>query len=248
MLLILLFIIFFILYCIFIIHREKIIRMFVYSLPKILYNKKCFKEVCLNMFNNEQIKLQHNFYKIPKHNTIFVVNYPITKLEYLVCNILPVPTCLVSSEQGNLLLNLVYDKDEFISFPSSKKRKNFNNIEKRIKKTIQNKNIYVYVENIDGKAGGEKIGHLRIGSGKNEVRNIRSGMFHIAKNNNLSITPLAVDYVHFNNNKIPNQNFNIRVGETKIFSENDDIDQYIQNIKKFFKESKKIFKIQKFIS
>lgn len=236
-----------------IIHREKIYRYFFYNLPSIIYNKTNLKKVCQNIFFNNQLIFKHNFEKLKdiKSNTIFVVNYPITKIEYLVCNIFPVNMCLVSSDQANNFLKLVYSESEYITFPSSKKRNNFKFIQKKVLETLKSRNVYVYIENIDGKAGGEKIGKSRIGSGKFSVGFLRTGMFHISKNKNVSITPIAVDYIHINDDyTIPKQNFEIIIGDTFIVNSDECNDKcintYIVNTKKFYKKSKKKFILNKF--
>lgn len=238
-----------------IINREKIYKYFFYNLPKVLFDKNELKILCQNLFFKNQINLKHNFGCLKnKENTIFIVNYPVTKIEYLVSNLFPKDVCLVSSDQANIFLNLVYDfkKHDYISFPSLKKRNNFKNIEKQILQVLKKRSIYVYIENIDGKAGGNFIenGKKRIGGGKYSVGNLRSGMFHISRNNNISLTPVSVDYVHINDDyTIPKQNFEIIIGKSfKIdYLETDEfINKKMEQVKKFYKESKKKFVLNKF--
>jgi len=229
------------------IFKQKIYRNIIFNLPKILFNKKEYKNLTLNTFYKNQLILKHNFDNIPKFNTIFVANYPITKIEYMISNIIPVDICLVASSKISFLLNFFYNKENFILANVSNKN-SYNNVEKKIKNKIKTKSIFSYVENIDGKKASKSSKYIgRIGSGKNQICQFRTGMFNIAKNNNLPITPIFIDYIVVNENGyIPKQNLEIKIGPTQIMTDNINIQTYIENIRKFYKNSKKICKINKF--
>ena len=75
------------------------------------------------------------------------------------------------------------------------------------------------------------------------ISKLRSGMFSIAKELNVSVTPVCVDYIDTYFGAITNQNFRIRVGDTFMI---DDTNISIQKTKKFFKETMKEFKKRKY--
>ena len=68
---------------------------------------------------------------------------------------------------------------------------------------------------------------------KGKISKLRTGLFRIAKELNISITPISIDYINAVYGIIPNQNFRICVGETFKPTE---IYNDIYKVRKFFKE------------
>lgn len=178
-----------------------------------------------NSIFNQSLYLKHNFQDLPISNTIFVVNYPYSILEYSVMNLIPRNICLIAALNAEKFISIVLPKKNYIVFDNSKKN-NFKNIKKKIQKIIKKFSIFVYVEKVSTRIHDEHTGR------------IRSGFFRIAKDLNITVTPIAIDSILFENGIIPKQKFEIIVGKTHHV---DSIKKEVIDIKKFFINSKKYF-------
>jgi len=77
-----------------------------------------------------------------------------------------------------------------------------------------------------------------------KVGRVRKGLFSIAKQLGVTITPLAVDYIEHNIGMIPYQRFEIRVGDT--FHVEDPLRESLR-ARKFFKKAISRFRKKKFM-
>ncbi len=192
----------------------------------ILCNREYYK-LTFELILKDCVKFKHNFDKIPKHNTIFLVNYPITSLEFAVPTILPVKTYFVSNYKAGPFLDLVYSKNDYILL---KEGNNYDYFMKTIEKKIKKRSIYLYVEKFIWFEVLRTYKHNRITD--ENVGKIRSGIFYIAKKLGLTITPIVVDSLNLD------KNFEVRIGQTtKVINPT----QSIKDVKNFFFKTKKEF-------
>ena len=171
----------------------------------------------------ENLNFENNF---PKCKTIFVVNYPWNEMEYLAMRILPVDVCSIatSSWVGNLV-KLSGNKDKFIMI-DLKKGKNYDKLKDAISEKIKTMSLWCYVENCHSRITKTKLGLP-----------LRSGIFNIAQNLNIPITPVYVSHLTFKNGILTNENFKIQLGKTHLISS---LKQSIRYTTKFFQHHKKI--------
>lgn len=174
--------------------------------------------------------LKHNFYQLPDHPTIFLASYPATPLEYMAPCLLPFPVCFLTSRRAEPLLRRVYKKEEYLVFNDSK-RNNYAHLREEIKNRIGTMPMYVYVED-----QSQRIHDFHVG-------NMRKGMFYIAKELGVTITPIAIDSVLLENGLIPAQKFEIRVGATQHV---EDPLQAMLDVRQFLLRGKHDFKATKF--
>ena len=156
------------------------------------------------MFFNNCVHLVSNFEMIPKHNTIFVANYPTTVVEYICFKLIPVDVAIIVANGFIGSWTLCFCKTgQFIKLTSGKN--NFDNLLKDVKEKIKNMSIFVYVEDQTKK---KQIGNKSI------AYPLRKGIFEIACQLGLTVTPIFIDRVHIKNGLIEKRNFNISVGNT----------------------------------
>ena len=147
----------------------------------------------------------HNFENnIPTENTIYVANYPWNEIEYLAQRLIPGNVCGVAfdSHVGGLI-RLIGSEEDFIVLPY-KKGSTYELLRDKIKSKIKTMSIFGYVENC----------HLRLTN--NEIGlPLRSGLFEIAKELNITITPIFISHQEYKYGKISDRKtFRMEVGET----------------------------------
>lgn len=144
-----------------------------------------------------------NFEHLPKENSLFLVNYPDQRLEYMLQGFFPRDLCLVASDRIKNFVSLIYPKEQLILLPDG--GKNFDKTKNIIKEKIQHYNIFVYIN--DNKT---RISEYHCGK-------MRKGMFYIAKELGIPITPIAISHIEpICGSIIKNQTIYIRVGSTTI--------------------------------
>lgn len=193
--------------------------------------KQGYKYLATGIFTRS-MRFIHNFEKLPNNPTIYLVNYPVTVLEYALPSILPKPVCMVSSDRAKKLLSLAYEPENFLVFDSSKKN-NYDNLKELIRERMKSISLYVYVDDMSKRIGDNHIGILR------------KGMFYIAKELGVTITPIAMDTIVTNMGIIPSQKFEVKVGETMKV---DDPKAAIHKVRRFLLEEKRGFIQTKFTS
>jgi hypothetical protein len=170
-----------------------------------------------SMFN-----VKTNFENIPKHNTIFVVNYPKLFYDCLATMLIPKDIAIIMVNRwdtkntwGNFLFKPIYKEE----------KNSYEYIKKQISKQIQKTSVLAYVM-------------------KPRSLTFRTGIFRIAKELNLTVTPIVMDTIKIENCQIIKQNFQIYIGDSFLVN---DIDKDICQVKKLFKKKIKIFRDTKTI-
>lgn len=216
-----------------ILHR--LLRILYYActhVPRILAgNKYSYLPMVSNIFSN-CFTLRHNFKTIPLHPTIFLSTYPTTVLEYTIPRLIPTRLCFLTSRRAENVLKLVYDPEEYLVFNDSKSN-NYEYLREKIRKRIQTISMFVYVEDKT-----QRLHDFHVG-------NMRKGMFYIAKELGITITPLAVDIMVIENGVIPEQKFEVLLGPTQKVT---DPVTSMREVRKFLSHSKRHFQKTKFTS
>jgi hypothetical protein len=171
--------------------------------------------------------VKEDFYKLPSTPSIFVCNYCSDRYENFACILIERNIAIVmrkTTETVNIF--------GVIKWPIyALERDNFNMvknaIDEHIKKDIS---VLAYVT-------------LSPVYSPTFIRKPRSGMFKIAKELNIPITPVTIDYIDTNFGSIPYQNFRIKIGETSYV---DDVNKSISQTRLFFKKSMIHFKKNKY--
>ena len=156
----------------------------------------------------------HNFEKLPSFPTIYVANYPKSKLEYIFPAILPGKICYIASTKSSWIFSRIVEKDEYISV-DQKAKNNFEYIKTNIQKQIKISSIFVYVQD------------------QSNVRmTLRKGIFLIAHELNIPITPITIGDMNLG------KNFQVHVGKTFLIN-NPELAR--KHVRTFFLKCKKMF-------
>lgn len=179
-------------------------------------------------FVQSQFVFHHNFECLPDYPTIIVSNYCFDRLENIFCILIPKDLSIVL---GELMIKRAYLHryiDNYIIVNSEKSE--YQNVKNQVLEQYkQKRSIFAYVTKCPQKSF--------------YIRPCRSGMFRIAQELNIPITPIAFDYIHSFCGIVPKQRYEIKVGKTfKV--ENIDVDT--RNVHKFFRQSWKEFEKRKF--
>ncbi len=176
----------------------------------------------------------HNFHELPPYPSIIVSNYCYDRLENIACITIPKNISIIMGELLVKYVKLHSILENIICKHGSKdKGGEYNHIKSEIKKCTENGiSTFSYVTKSLHKNSKCYIGKLR------------SGMFRIAKDLNIPITPIFIDYIDDKFGIIPLQNFRMHVGETFLIGE--DIEGDIYNTRKFFINQMTISKNTKF--
>lgn len=165
-------------------------------------------------------RLIENFTELPKTPSILVLNYSQDKMETLVFKLIPVK-CVPIMAGWSSIKNIIENYTGNVIFRPYNKRENmFNTIKTEIQKYIEKK-FYIFT-------------YISIPSKHFGLSKLRSGIFRIAKDLNVPITPICVDYIQNNFGYIPYQNFRIKVGETFYIQ---DIQQSMNRTRNFYKKN-----------
>ena len=190
----------------YLLYLHKFIRMIaeiIYPLLKILAGDKSYRRILAQkIYNKHNIHFKHNFHLLPQYTTILVCNYPISVFEYLIPHILPIPVCLVAVKAAENAIKLGYISDEYLLI-DGKKHNNYEKLKEKISEIIKTRSIFIYAEDKSTRIYDFHVGKMR------------KGIFYIAKELGLPITPLAIDILTVSNATIPYQKFELRVGQTK---------------------------------
>jgi hypothetical protein len=188
---------------------------------------KIFRDIVYKMFNTH-LKLKLNFSKLPNKPTIFVCNYCSDRLENLACILIPKNLAILMRDT----LKKISKLHRLIKWPIYTKAKNsYENTKNEISKNIkEGRSIFAYVT---------KTPRL----GPTYIQDIRSGMFKLAKELNIPVTLMSIDYIDSKMGMIQSQNFHIEIGETFMVN---DINESVHIAKKYFKNTLKKFSLNKY--
>jgi hypothetical protein len=168
---------------------------------------------------NSVFNFKHNFDNLPKKPTILVCNYVKDRLENFACIMIPKNFAIMV---GGVLAK--YKMFGLIKHLITKEKKNgsFTDIEKQVKeKTSQGLSIFSYITSdyIDKKT--------------KYVPRIRKGIFHIASNLNLTVTPVYIDSIDTYCGIILKKKFKIVIGDTMDIT---DVPQAIYKTRMFYRD------------
>lgn len=180
--------------------------------------RSCVKDMYSNVFY-----LKSNFEKIPSTPSIIVANYCSDRLENMACILIPRKVCVLMRDT---LLNIVR-LDKIIKWPILvKKEGTYEDIKKQVIDSIkEGRFIFSYVSKTP------RIGPYYI-------QNMRSGMFRLAMELGIQVTPITFDYIEFTHGSIPKQKFEIKVGDS-FYVKN--IHESVLKVKKYFQTCIKEF-------
>lgn len=181
----------------------------------------------VNKIYEPYIIIKKDFQKLPNEPSIIVCNYCNDRLENLACILIPKNLGIISRDG---LKNKLH---RLIKWPIyTKKNNNYENTKKEILKHIsEGRSIFSFVT------------QYRNYEYPKYSFKVRKGLFNIAKELNIPITLVAIDYIDIENYIIKKQNFGIRIGDTfKI----DDINISILKAKNFFRNTLKEFEKNKY--
>jgi hypothetical protein len=142
-------------------------------------------------------KLHTQFDKLPSFPSILVCNYCKDRIENTACIMFPLDIAILMRD------GFVSKLDKLVKWPIfTKSENNYENTKKHIKEHISaGRSIFTYIT----KPPTIKLDLLP---------SVRSGIFNIAKELNIPITLVCIDYVDTSFGSITRQNFRICVGET----------------------------------
>ena len=172
----------------------------------ILGNLPVKKKIIDNIISSNYKKIfafSHNFHKLPNKNTIIVSNHPHNPIDYTAFKMLPKKIAIVAGGL-HFFVRWTCEKDEYI-FYNNNKNKNFDELKLKIQDKIKNMSILVFVENY------KRIKYTNNGR---KVARLRTGIFTIAKELNIPITPLVIDRIHSSYGMVTEQPFRMIVGDT----------------------------------
>lgn len=187
---------------------------------------KLSKEVT-SAYSNIGMRIVTNFTKLPNHPTMILANYCKDRCENPMCIILPRNLSIIMQEgfkrvnMSGIIHHPIYVKGHG--------QGNFEYIKKEVRKTVKHGNdVFAYINN------PSYFGYI----GK-----IRSGMFRIAIELGISITPVCFDFIDTKLGVIPNQNYCVKIGET-IYDKN--LTEAIHRVRKFYINTLAEFKTNKY--
>lgn len=184
------------------------------------------RKVVYNIYSNLNLKL--NFNKLPNYPSIFVCNYCSDRLENFACILIPKDIAILMRDT----LIKISKLHLLIKWPIYVKAKDsYEETKIQVMEHINaGRSVFSYVS---------KTPRL----GPTHIQNMRSGMFKIAKELNLPVTPIVIDSIDMKFGAIPYQNFNLEIGDSFYV---DDINQAVINTKKFYTERMKFFQETKY--
>ena len=173
--------------------------------------------------------LKTNFKKLPTVPTIFVSNYCNDRLENLSCILIPKDIAILMRDGLKKTTKL----DKLVKWPIfTKEKNNYENTKSEIIKHINDgRSIFAYITKYP----------LDL---PNVIHTIRTGLFSIAKELNIPITLVAIDFIDTEFHNIQKQNFHIEIGDTFIVN---NIEDAIYKSRKYYKKTLTKFMQQKYI-
>ena len=163
---------------------------------------------------------KHNFYNLPTKPTIYVANYVMDRIENISCILIPTRLCVIMG--SGFIDHFKLNKIVKYTHATRKHSGEYQEVKSSIKNKL-NSGISVF----------SYISRPFI---SNHIGKVRSGMFRIAKELNVTITPIYFDYIKHSYGVIPFQDFNIVVGDTFYVN---NIELSVYRTKLFFKKNRK---------
>lgn len=162
---------------------------------KNMKDNRVIRNMVTNHFNKFfDLKITGSF---PSFPTLIIANYVYDRYENFLCITLPVEMSILMRDRcgflGNMVKHVIYTQE----------KNNFEYAKREIYETISNgMSVFVYVTTPSSATKGK-------------ILRMRSGMFKIAKELNIPITPVYFDYFNLDTiGRITNRTISIRIGDT----------------------------------
>ena len=197
-------------------------------------NRVNMSRMCRNLFVNHT-EFKHNLGDIPKHPTIWILNYPQKNwIEYYTQSLLPQNYVFVANNRFGKILTQYYGVDRIYTINFSKPE-NYDILKSQIKTILSRGiNVCMYFDT--------KVDYKGIKKHKYTLQTPRKGIFNIARELNVEITPIVMDHLYISAGIIPPQNYQIYVGKSLKINNDRDIDNTIL----FFRQKLNMFLTDKF--
>jgi hypothetical protein len=183
---------------------------------------------CIQDMVDLNTKYVHNFEDIPRRPTIWIINYPQKNIiEYCTQLLLPQRYVIFVSKKSKKSIGFFYDSDRVITIDTIKKG-NYETVKRQVDHIINKRkmNVLFYFD--------PKIEYKGVKRRIYTLNTPRSGVFSIAKELNVPITPIVIDRIYIHNGIIPYQNFRITVGKSKkVTTQNDFVEFFKKTLVRF---------------
>lgn len=181
----------------------------------------------------KNFNLRENFSCLPKFPTIIVSNYIFDRYENLAAMLIPIEMSVVISEIAikKIKINRVLKH----CIVKSEGDGEYLKIKKEIEKSLkEGRSVFAYCSKPNYNSRSKK----------SKIEKIRTGMFRIAKELGVQITPIAFDYVDSFFGVIPSQNYCASVGRS--FNV-ENVSKSVEKVRKFFEKKLDYFEKIKYI-
>jgi hypothetical protein len=189
---------------------------------------KTYRTLSLHLYKN-YLNLRMNTDKISTVPTIYIANYPENYIEYMTHGLITDKLCVLAvANTATKILKFVYGEDHAIYNYTG----NFDKLKEAVRKKInEGYSIFCY---------SERNHYDR----KNEydLCEFRTGMFHIAKSLNVSVTPICVDHISHTFGILDDTIFKIHIGDSFYVT---DVDKDIKSTHSFLKRELKKMKLKR---
>jgi len=195
----------------------------------IIHNKfDTYRHISTNFYES-YLNLEIDRNKLSTKPTIFVSNYPSNYVEYLTHGLFGSKLCLLVHGPAIKIMKYLYGDKNLIAVNKG----NFDKIQDLIKNKMNDGySIFCYIE---------REYHNR--KDNYTIQDFRTGMFHIAKNLNKTITPLCIDHLEHFMGFIDMKNvFRIKIGDTQFV---DNVEETINKVKLFMSKELNKMRIPK---
>lgn len=197
----------------------------------ILLGKKDYHRTNVKAFFHNYIKPKILGHKLPDYPSIIVANYPTTYLEYLANYLLSDNICILLYKGSFIQSRIVkyfYSSDQIIFVGRGKE---FLDTQNKIKSKIDSGyTVLVYAE---------KRFYDR--PSKYDISRLHSGIFSIAKNAKIPITPIVFDHIDHDFGIVTNSNYKIYIDKPRYVT---DVQKEMDMASKLFRKKLKFFKIK----
>lgn len=168
--------------------------------------------------------VEENFTLLPKFPTIVICNYCFDRAENLMPIFIPRSFAFLSLDKFAQYTKIDRVLEVLITRGGGDRNSGeYEKMKEKIREMIQRKRwIFSYVNRCCKETG--------------VVTKLRSGMFYIAQELGLGITPIYIDYLKMNSGIIVPQKFRFVVKETFFIKQREEIQQQIENVRNFFVE------------
>jgi hypothetical protein len=175
----------------------------IYTAIKVIKTKEKYPDSVLanninDIFLSCGIKIRKNFRTLTETPTIFIANYCRDRVENAACILVP-RNLSIMMQEGFSKINMsnIINRPIYVNGHG---KGNFDIICEQVKEAHNEGNdIFVYINSP---------------SYFNYMNKYSSGIYHIAKKLNITVTPLAIDYIDTKFGTIPNQKFYIESGDS----------------------------------